>query len=44
MDKIMCGLSGTLGAVAEVGWYILGEDQQNIGPYAISELRGEFCV
>ncbi|XVF41410.1 hypothetical protein PTKIN_Ptkin01aG0277700 [Pterospermum kingtungense] len=34
--------SGTLGAVAEVGWYILGPDQQNIGPYAISELREHF--
>ncbi|XVF30227.1 hypothetical protein REPUB_Repub16aG0039300 [Reevesia pubescens] len=41
----MCGLSGTensLAAVAEVCWYILGEDQQNIGPYAISELREHF--
>lgn len=40
-----CGLSGTencLNAVAGVGWYILGEDQQNVGPYAISELRGKF--
>ncbi|KAB2093916.1 hypothetical protein ES319_A02G123600v1 [Gossypium barbadense] len=24
------------------GWYILGEDQQNVGPYAISELREHF--
>lgn len=24
----------------ESGWYILGEDQQHIGPYAFSELRG----
>ncbi|XP_039057154.1 splicing factor U2AF-associated protein 2-like [Hibiscus syriacus] len=29
-------------AVADVGWYILGEDQQNVGPYAISELREHF--
>lgn len=26
----------------EVGWYILGEDQQHIGPYASSELREHF--
>ncbi|KAH1097451.1 hypothetical protein J1N35_014372 [Gossypium stocksii] len=26
-------------SVAGVGWYILGEDQQNVGPYAIFELR-----
>lgn len=25
----------------EVGWYVLGEDQQQVGPYAFSELRGE---
>ncbi|KAH1114694.1 hypothetical protein J1N35_008072 [Gossypium stocksii] len=24
-------------SVAGVGWYILGEDQQNVGPYAIFE-------
>nr|KJB19185.1 hypothetical protein B456_003G087900 [Gossypium raimondii] len=29
-------------SVAGVGWYILGEDQQNVGPYAISELREHF--
>lgn len=27
---------------AEVGWYILGEDQQNVGPYAFSELCEHF--
>ncbi|XP_057476636.1 splicing factor U2AF-associated protein 2-like isoform X2 [Actinidia eriantha] len=26
----------------EVGWYILGEAQQHIGPYALSELREHF--
>lgn len=26
----------------EVGWYILGENQQNLGPYAFSELRGKW--
>ncbi|RVX23942.1 hypothetical protein CK203_000189 [Vitis vinifera] len=26
----------------EVGWYILGENQQNLGPYAFSELREHF--
>lgn len=25
---------------SEVGWYILGENQESIGPYALSELRG----
>lgn len=24
----------------ELGWYILGQDQQHIGPYAFSELCG----
>lgn len=28
--------------VSEVGWYVLGENQQQIGPYVFSELRGEF--
>ncbi|KAL8166228.1 hypothetical protein V2J09_007727, partial [Rumex salicifolius] len=27
---------------AEVGWYILGEDQQHIGPYTIAELKDHF--
>lgn len=27
---------------SEVGWYILAEDQQNLGPYAASELREHF--
>lgn len=26
----------------EPGWYILGENQESIGPYALSELRGKF--
>ena len=26
---------------SEVGWYILGEDQQHFAPYAASELKGE---
>lgn len=26
---------------AEVGWYILGENQQHVGPYVSSELLGE---
>ncbi|KAG9452887.1 hypothetical protein H6P81_005791 [Aristolochia fimbriata] len=26
-------------AVTEVGWYILGENQQSVGPYAFSELQ-----
>ncbi|BAT94888.1 hypothetical protein LR48_Vigan747s001900 [Vigna angularis] len=28
--------------VTEVGWYVLGEDQQQVGPYAFSELREHF--
>ncbi|XP_018832862.1 splicing factor U2AF-associated protein 2 [Juglans regia] len=28
--------------IPEVGWYILGEDQQHVGPYALSELREHF--
>lgn len=27
-----------------VGWYVLGQDQQLIGPYTISELQGELFV
>lgn len=30
--------------VSEVGWYILGNNQENVGPYAFSELQGEFCI
>lgn len=25
----------------EVGWYILGENQEHVGPYALSELQGD---
>lgn len=32
---------GNLEMVTEAGWYILGENQQHVGPYAFSELRGE---
>ncbi|CAJ1976332.1 unnamed protein product [Sphenostylis stenocarpa] len=28
--------------VTEVGWFVLGEDQQQVGPYAFSELRQHF--
>lgn len=28
-------------AASEVGWYMLGENQEHIGPYALSELQGE---
>lgn len=34
--------AGNPETVTEAGWYILGEDQQHVGPYAFSELRGEF--
>lgn len=36
------GSAGNYNTVAEVGWYILGEDQQQVGPYVFSELCGEF--
>nr|BAJ53149.1 JHL23J11.4 [Jatropha curcas] len=36
------GFEGTHSAVEEVGWYILGENQQHLGPYASSELREHF--
>ncbi|KAF7817725.1 splicing factor U2AF-associated protein 2 [Senna tora] len=28
--------------ITEVGWYVLGENQQQVGPYAFSELREHF--
>ncbi|KAJ6432402.1 hypothetical protein OIU84_019611 [Salix udensis] len=36
------GSVGNYNTVAEVGWYILGEDQQQVGPYVFSELREHF--
>ncbi|KAF2308923.1 hypothetical protein GH714_024325 [Hevea brasiliensis] len=33
---------GSYGQVVEVGWYILGENQQHVGPYASSELHDHF--
>ncbi|KAJ0977064.1 hypothetical protein J5N97_012538 [Dioscorea zingiberensis] len=30
------------GAVAEVGWYVLGGNQETIGPYSFSELQEHF--
>uniref|UniRef100_A0A2K1ZDK8 GYF domain-containing protein n=1 Tax=Populus trichocarpa TaxID=3694 RepID=A0A2K1ZDK8_POPTR len=36
------GHDGSYNRVAEVGWFILGEDQQQVGPYTFSELSGEF--
>ncbi|XP_062202251.1 splicing factor U2AF-associated protein 2-like isoform X2 [Phragmites australis] len=34
----------TSGAAAgEVGWYVLGPNQENVGPYALSELREHFA-
>lgn len=29
-------------APGEAGWYILGQNQEHIGPYAHSELQGSF--
>lgn len=31
-------------STTEVGWYILGENQEQVGPYVSSELLGEFCL
>ena len=36
------GCDGNYNTVTEVGWYILGEDQQQVGPYVFAELCGEF--
>uniref|UniRef100_A0A6N2NE79 RRM domain-containing protein n=1 Tax=Salix viminalis TaxID=40686 RepID=A0A6N2NE79_SALVM len=36
------GSVGNYNTVAEAGWYILGEDQQQVGPYVFSELREHF--
>ncbi|GLT95574.1 hypothetical protein SLE2022_132480 [Rubroshorea leprosula] len=36
------GADGNIEAVAEVGWFVLGENQQHVGPYAFSELREHF--
>ncbi|CAK7325988.1 unnamed protein product [Dovyalis caffra] len=33
---------GNYNTAVEVGWYILGEDQQQVGPYVFSELREHF--
>ncbi|XP_038703687.1 HIV Tat-specific factor 1 homolog isoform X2 [Tripterygium wilfordii] len=35
-------LEGDYGAPSEVSWYILGEHQQQVGPYAFSELLEHF--
>jgi len=28
-------------ATTEVGWYVLGPNQEGVGPYALAELRGD---
>ncbi|KAF3455172.1 hypothetical protein FNV43_RR05620 [Rhamnella rubrinervis] len=35
-------VDGSSGSTTEVGWYILGENQQHVGPYASSELLEHF--
>ena len=37
-------VDGSSGSSTEVGWYILGENQQHVGPYASSELLGELFI
>ncbi|RLM58704.1 hypothetical protein C2845_PM18G14810 [Panicum miliaceum] len=42
--------SGAAAAAGEVGWYVLGPNQESVGPYALTELRVDeaelfaFCV
>lgn len=33
---------GNMSTAAEVGWFVLAENQQHVGPYAFSELREHF--
>ncbi|CAN6373974.1 unnamed protein product [Urochloa humidicola] len=34
--------SGAAAAAGEVGWYVLGPNQDSVGPYALAELREHF--
>lgn len=36
----IAGVRSSTTAAAEVGWYILGDNQEHVGPYAVSELQG----
>lgn len=36
------GIVANSGAKSEVGWYILGPNQEHVGPYAFSELQEHF--
>ncbi|WOL01296.1 hypothetical protein Cni_G10012 [Canna indica] len=38
-----CSSDGNCAIATEVGWYILGQNQENIGPYALSELQEHFA-
>lgn len=38
------GVQTNLEVNNEVGWYVLGLDQQQIGPYTSAELKGESCA
>ncbi|CAN6339512.1 unnamed protein product [Urochloa humidicola] len=35
--------SGAAAAAGEVGWYVLGPNQETVGPYALAELREHFA-
>ncbi|PAN15909.1 hypothetical protein PAHAL_3G019200 [Panicum hallii] len=35
--------SGAAAAAGEVGWYVLGPNQESVGPYALTELREHFA-
>ncbi|MQL68823.1 hypothetical protein Taro_001111, partial [Colocasia esculenta] len=42
-DELMEGSGGTNGAMAaDVSWYILGDNQESVGPYTLSELQEHF--
>ncbi|CAN8256116.1 unnamed protein product [Cochlearia groenlandica] len=41
-DNLQAPQSSSSDAYTDVGWYILGENQQNLGPYTFSELCDHF--
>lgn len=41
-QKDIGGADGNMNTTAELGWFVLAENQQHVGPYAFSELREHF--
>ncbi|KAJ4836478.1 hypothetical protein Tsubulata_043928 [Turnera subulata] len=41
-QQLSSGVENGFDGSNEVGWYVLGENQQQLGPYAFSELREHF--